>query len=125
MFKAIKDEKIIAVNESGEFPCMIYDSVEEDTEHTLSDYVHCNVEFVLTTSYPAIAQYKEMKRSERDAMIEKYEWRLSRYERQKAINIETTDSEEVYLKLCQYIQNLRDITKKDKWWRLELKEFTE
>lgn len=125
MFKAIKDEKIIAVNESGEFPCMIYDSVEEDTEHTLSDYVHCNGEFVLTTSDTAIAQYKEMKRSERDAMIEKYEWRLSRYERQKAINIKTTDSEEVYLKLCQYIQDLRDITKKDKWWQLELKEFTE
>ena len=125
MFKAIKDEKIIAVNESGEFPCMIYDSVEEDTEHTLSDYVHCNGEFVLTTSDPAISQYKEMKRSERDAMIEKYEWRLSRYERQKAINIETTDTEEVYLKLCQYIQDLRDITKKDKWWQLELKEFTE
>lgn len=112
MFKAIKDEKIIAVNESGEFPCMIYDSVEEDTEHTLSDYVHCNGEFVLTTSDPAIAQYKEIKRSERDAMILKYEWRLSRYERQKAINIETTDSEETYLNLCQYIQDLRDITKK-------------
>ena len=125
MFKAIKDEKIIAVNESGEFPCMIYDSVEEDTEHTLSDYVHCNGEFVLTTSDPPIAQYKEMKRSERDAMIEKYEWRLSRYERQKAINIETTDSEETYLNLCKYIQDLRDITKKDKWWQLELKEFTE
>ena len=125
MFKAIKDEKIIAINESGEFPCMIYDSVEEDTEHTLSDYVHCNGEFVLTTSDTAIAQYKEMKRSERDAMIEKYEWRLSRYERQKAINIETTDSEETYLNLCKYIQDLRDITKKDKWWQLELKEFTE
>lgn len=125
MFKAIKDEKIIAVNESGEFPCMVYDSVEEDTEHTLSDYVHCNGEFVLTTSDPAIAQYKEMKRSERDAMIEKYEWRLSRYERQKAINIETTDTEETYLNLCKYIQDLRDITKKDKWWQLELKEFAE
>ena len=125
MFKAIKDEKIIAVNESGEFPCMIYDSVEEDTEHTLSDYVHCNGEFVLTTSDPAIEQYKEIKRSERDAMIEKYEWRLSRYERQKAINIETTDSEETYLNLCKYIQDLRDITKKDKWWQLELKEFAE
>lgn len=101
MFKALKDNKIIAVNETGEFPCMVLDTVEEDTEHQVSDYVHCNGEFVLTTSDPAIEQYKENKRYERDVMIEKYEWRLSRYERQKAIGIETTDSEETYIKLCQ------------------------
>ncbi len=123
MFKALKDNKIIAVNETGEFPCMVLDTVEEDTEHQVSDYVHCNGEFVLTTSDPAIEQYKENKRYERDVMIEKYEWRLSRYERQKAIGIETTDSEETYIKLCQYIQELRDLPEKDKWWELELKEF--
>ena len=123
MFKAIKDGKIIAINETGDFPCLVFDSVEEDKEHQVSDYVHCDGEFVLTTSDSAIEQYKQMKRAERDAMIEKYEWRLSRYERQKAIGIETTDSEEVYLELCRYIQDLRDLTKKDKWWEIELKPF--
>ena len=123
MFKAIKDGKIIAINETGDFPCLVLDTVEEDTEHQVSDYVHCDGEFVLTTSDPAIEQYKQLKRNERDVMIEKYEWRLSRYERQKAIGIETTDSEEVYLELCRYIQDLRDLTKKDKWWEIELKPF--
>lgn len=123
MFKAIKDGKIIAINETGDFPCLVLDSVEEDKEHQVSDYVHCDGEFVLTTSDPAIEQYKQMKRAERDAMIEKYEWRLSRYERQKAIGIETSDSEEVYLELCRYIQDLRDLPEKDKWWEIELKAF--
>lgn len=125
MFKAIKDNKIIAINETGEFPCMVYDSVDEDTEHQLSDYVHCDGDFVLTTSDTAIEQYKAQKRAERDAKIETYEWRLSRFERQKAINVETTDTEEIYLNLCRYIQDLRDITKQDKWWELELKDFEE
>ena len=116
MFKALKDDKIIAINDTGEFPCLVYDTVDEDAEHQISDYVHCDGEFVLTTSDPAIEQYKAQKRAERDAKIETYEWRMSRYERQKAINIETTDTEETYLKLCQYIQDLRDITKQDKWW---------
>ena len=92
MFKAIKDNKITAINETGDFPCLVHDSVEEDTEHQLSDYVHCDGEFVLTTSDTAIEQCKEQKRAERDAKIETYEWRLSRYERQKAINVETTDT---------------------------------
>ena len=125
MFKALKDDKIIAINDSGDFPCLVYDKVEEDAEHQLSDYVHCDGEFVLTTSDPAIEQNKAQKRAERDAKIETYEWRLSRYERQKAINVETTDTEEIYLNLCRYIQYLRDITKQDKWWELELKEFEE
>lgn len=125
MFKALKDNKIIAINDSGDFPCLVYDKVEEDSDNQLSDYVHCDGEFVLTTSDPAIEQYKAQKRAERDSKIETYEWRLTRYERQKAINVETTDTEETYLDLCRYIQYLRDITKQDKWWELELKEFEE
>ena len=125
MFKALKDDKIIAINDSGDFPCLVYDKVEEDSDHQLSDYVHCDGEFVLTTSDPAIEQYKAQKRAERDTKIETYEWRLSRFERQKAINVETTDTEETYLGWCRYIQYLRDITKQDKWWELELKEFEE
>ena len=125
MFKALKDNKIIAINNSGDFPCLVYDKIEEDAEHQVADYVHCDGEFVLTTSDTAIEQNKAQKRAERDAKIETYEWRLSRFERQKAINVETTDTEEIYLDLCRYIQYLRDITKQDKWWELELKEFEE
>lgn len=51
MFKAIKDNKIIAINESGNFPCMEIginiDNVVEDTEHTCEDYKHYDGEFTL------------------------------------------------------------------------------
>ena len=70
MFKALKDDKIIAINDSGEFPCMVYDSVEEDTEHQLSDYIHCDGQFVITSSDEAIEQRKEQVRSVRNQYLE-------------------------------------------------------
>jgi hypothetical protein len=47
MFKAIKDNKIIAINEIANFPCLVYDEVIEDTEHTCEDYKHYDGEFTL------------------------------------------------------------------------------
>ena len=70
MFKAIKDNKIIAINDSGEFPCMVYDSVEEDTEHQVADYIHCEGQFVLTVSDEAIEQRKEQVRAVRNQYLE-------------------------------------------------------
>ena len=70
MFKALKDNKIIAINETGEFPCLVYDSVEEDTEHQLSDYIHCDGQFVLTVSDEAIEQGKEQVRAVRNLYLE-------------------------------------------------------
>ena len=72
MFKALKDNKIIAINDSGEFPCLVYDSVDEDTEHQLSDYVHCDGQFVLTVSDEAIEQKKAEVRAVRNSYLEKY-----------------------------------------------------
>ena len=72
MFKALKDNKIIAINETGDFPCLVYDSVEEDTEHQLSDYIHCDGEFVLTSSAEAIEQKKAEVRAVRNSYLEKY-----------------------------------------------------
>ena len=69
MYTAIKDDKIIAINDSGEFPCMVYDSIEEDTEHQLSDYVHCDCQFVLTVSDEAIEQRKEQVRAVRNQYL--------------------------------------------------------
>lgn len=70
MFKALKNGKIIAINDSGEFPCLVYDSIDEDTEHQLSDYVHCDGEFVLATSNHAIEQYKKQVRAVRNQYLE-------------------------------------------------------
>jgi hypothetical protein len=47
MYKAIKDNKIIAINETDNFPCLVYDEVIEDTEHTCEDYKQYDGEFTL------------------------------------------------------------------------------
>lgn len=70
MFKAIKDNKIIAINETGDFPCLVHDSVEEDTEHTVVDYMQVNGEYVLTSSAEAIEQRKEQVRAVRNGYLE-------------------------------------------------------
>lgn len=70
MFKAIKDDKIIGINETGEFPCLVHDRVEEDTEHQVADYVHCDGQFVLTSSDEAIEQRKDQVRAVRNQYLE-------------------------------------------------------
>ena len=69
MFKALKDDKIIAINDSGEFPCLVYDSIEEDTEHTVADYIQVNGEYVLASSNEAIEQKKVDVRSVRNQYL--------------------------------------------------------
>ena len=70
MFKAIKDNKIIAISELGDFPCLVHDSVEEDSEHSISDYLQVNGEYVLTSSAEAIEQRKEEVRAVRNQYLE-------------------------------------------------------
>ena len=70
MFKAIEKGKIIGINETGEFPLMNYESLEEDTEHQLSDYVHYDGEYVLTSSAEAIEQKKSEVRDVRNQYLE-------------------------------------------------------
>ena len=98
MFKAIKDEKIIAVNESGEFPLMNYDSLEEDTEHQLSDYIHCDGQFVLTSSDEAIEQRKEQVRAVRNQYLEQTDkFMITDYPI-------TDDERELYKKYREYLR---------------------
>lgn len=68
MYKAIKNKKIIAINETDNFPCLIFDEVIEDTKHQISDYVMVGEEFVLSSDKKAI----EKKNQERIAELEEY-----------------------------------------------------
>lgn len=61
MYKALKDNKIIAVNDSGEFPCLVYDEVIEDTEHTCEDYEQVGGEFLLKQDVPADYQNEQIR----------------------------------------------------------------
>lgn len=49
------------------------------------------------------------KRAERDNLINSILWRVERYNQQKQLEIETTDSESEYIAILQYIQYLRDV----------------
>lgn len=128
MFKAIKDNKIIAINDSGEFPCLVYDTVEEDIDHQLSDYTHCDGQFVLATSDEAKEQTAAEVRAERDRRIDAVRWRIERYQTQEAAGIETTETAEQYQALLMYIQALRDVPEQAgfpdtiEWPEIEVKE---
>lgn len=79
MYKAIKDNKIIAINDTGDFPCLVFDEVVEDTQHKIFDYVMVGEEFVLNSNKKAI----EKKNQERIAELEEYlkstDWYCSRF----------------------------------------------
>lgn len=54
MFKALKDNKIIAISETdSEFKFLVKDSVETDTEHTCEDYEQYKGEYLLKSEIPA------------------------------------------------------------------------
>ena len=107
MFKAIKNGKIICINETNEFHLMNYESLEEDTEHQLSDYVHCDGQFVLTVSDEAIEQRKEQVRAVRNQYLEQTD-------KYMIADYPITDEEREQYKA--YRVYLRDYTLEDEWW---------
>ena len=117
MFKAIKDEKIIAVNESGEFPCLVHDSVEEDTEHQIADYIHCDGQFVLTVSDEAIEQRKKEVRAVRNGYLEQTDKYLS------VTDFPISDEERELYK--QYRVYLRTYPECQDWYKANPKTFEE
>ena len=116
MFKALKDNKIIAINDSGEFPCLVYDSVEEDTEHQVSDYIHCDGQFVLTVSDEAIEQKKADVRAVRNNYLEQTDDFM-------IVDYPITDDERGLYR--QYRVYLRDYTLSENWWKVNPLKFYE
>ena len=117
MFKAIKDNKIIAINETGEFPCLVHDSVEEDTEHTVDDYLQVNGEYVLTSSDEAIEQKKTEVRSVRNQYLEQ----TDKYIALSDYPI-TDDERELYK---QYREYLRTYPECQDWYKANPKIYDE
>jgi len=64
MYTAIYQDKIIAINETDNFPCLVYDSSVEDTDHNVDDFIHVDGEFVLKTDDKAIRQEKDQRIAE-------------------------------------------------------------
>lgn len=60
MYKAKKDNKIIAISDTdSEFLCLVKDSVETDETHTIADYDQYNGEYLLKSEVPAPAPTKD------------------------------------------------------------------
>ena len=79
MYIAIKNKKITAINDTGIFDLLDCDSIEEDTEHVLSDYIQYNGEFILKDSEEAIELAKEKVIATRDHYFEIYvDWYQSK-----------------------------------------------
>lgn len=116
MFKAIENGKVVGINETGDFPCLVHDSVEEDTEHQVADYIHCDGQFVLTVSDEAIEQRKEQVRAVRNQYLE-------RTDKFMITDYPISDDEcELYK---QYREYLRDYTLPENWWESEPQKFEE
>ena len=110
MFIAIKDNKIIAHNETGEYPLMNYDEIKEIDDVTL---VGVDGEFLPDTDEKVIEQQNIKKSNQVKSIRNQYMSdalnRIDRYEKQKAINIDTTDTKDTYIKLLNYLEYLRDV----------------
>lgn len=54
---------------------------------------------------------EQVARSERDMRISRVEWRVNRYRSQKDLGIATSDSEQTFKAVLEYIEDLRNVTK--------------
>lgn len=129
MFKALKDAKIIAISEKKEviihtedgdivqeitgeelFPCLVFDEVVEETEHTTSDYVEVNGEYVLVTDDKAIEKKKDNVRSVRNSYLEQYVDPKQLFLVWESLS---QDDKQMYIDYRNY---LLDYTKEENWW---------
>lgn len=99
MFKAIKDDKIIAINETGNFPCMEIgsdiDEVVEDTEHQVSDYKHYDGEFTLHNIEKDNEEMRQARESAYRAEVDSP--LMAEYNRKKTFNLFEEGEEEALL----------------------------
>ena len=102
MYKELKDNKIIAINESGNFPCMEIginiDKVVEDTENTCEDYKHYDGEFTL---HNIEKDNEEMRQARANAYAVEVDPLMSEYNRKKTFNLFEEGEEEELMKAIQ------------------------
>ena len=126
MYVAIKDDKIIAHNETGEFPCLVCDEVKEIDDVTL---VQVDGEFLPDTDEKVI-ELQNIEKSNRVKSIRNQYLsdtlaRCDRYEKQKSGLLTTTDTYDTYLNLLKYLQYLRDIPQQLEFPNIEVLTFNE
>ena len=96
MFKAIKDNKIIAINETGDFPCLVFDEIVEDTEHIIGDYEQYNGEYLLKENIPAPTR-EEISTLREQAYIKEVDVLHAQKMRKTILRTWTEDNEANYI----------------------------
>ena len=80
MWKFIQDNKIKEVREENTFNRAFYvGEIIEDTEHSVSDYMQVNGEYVLTSSAEAIEQKKVERIAELQNYLNATDWYAVRF----------------------------------------------
>lgn len=108
MFVAIKDNKIIAHNETGEFPCLVYDEIKEIDDVTL---VQVDGEFLPDIDEKAIEFQKAKKSNQVRRIRNQY---LEETDKYMILDYPISDDERLSYK--NYREYLRDYTENDQWW---------
>ena len=88
----------------------------EDTEHQLSDYIHCDGQFILTVSDEAIEQRKEQVRAVRNMYLKQTDEFM-------IVDYPITSTQKSKYK--RYRTYLRDYTLTENWWENEPLKFEE
>lgn len=70
MYKIIKDGKIVAVSDTDTVFGLNYDTIEEDTIHTIDDYDQYNGEYLLKSEIPAPTQEEQSEKRAQAYLIE-------------------------------------------------------
>lgn len=97
MFTAIKNNKIIAYNETGKFPRLVYDRIEEVED---AEMVEVGGEFVLRTDEKAIEKQKKEVRVVRNQYLETY---VDPKQLVMVWNSLTAEEQELYKNYRQYL----------------------
>lgn len=119
MFKAIKDNKIIAISDTDSaFPCLVCDSIANEPDHTTADYVQVNGEYVLASSEEAIEQKKADVRAVRNSYLEKY---VDPKQLVLVWNSLTGNEQKEYMDYRQY---LLDYPETEGWYEQPPKDFS-
>lgn len=117
MFKVIEDNKIVGVSENEPVLLDNYE-VQEDTEHTVSDYMQVNGEYVLVSSDEAIEQKKADVRAVRNSYLEKY---VDPKQLVLVWNSLSGDEQKEYMDYRQY---LLDYPETEGWYEHSPKDFS-
>ena len=104
MFKAIKDCRIIAINNEEIKGGLQYDEMVEDTEHTVDDYEQYNGEYLLKSEIPA-PTLEEQKEKRAQAYLIEVDPLHSQRQRKIILETWTEEDEEEYKLKVQELTN--------------------